>query len=81
MLNKDIDGVDVLAVLLVDLEGLIVHADLDTLLSDVFGGVLLQLLDVTGNSSTVRLACSKHKQVLQRWVVAESCRLEQNLLE
>jgi len=81
VINQDVDSVDVLTVLLIDLEGLIVHANLDTLLSDVLRCVVLELLDVVGNTSTVGLGCCEHEEVLQGRVVAEGSGLQEDLLE
>jgi hypothetical protein len=52
-------------VLLEDLERFIVHANLDTLLCDVVGAVLVELVDIIDDPAAVGLAGGEHEQVLK----------------
>jgi hypothetical protein len=54
----------VLTVLLVDFERFVVHANLDTLLSNVLRCVVLELVDVVHHASAIRLGSGEHQQVL-----------------
>jgi len=81
VLNQNVSSSGVVAVLLVDLESLLVHANLNTLGGNVLGTVLGKVLNVVSDTSTVRLASSEHKQVLEVSVVAEGGGLKNDLLE
>jgi hypothetical protein len=81
VIDQNVDSLDVVVMLLEDLESLIKHADLDTLLCNVVGAVLVKLLDVPDDPAAVRLAGGKHQQVLERRVIAEAGRLQDDLLQ
>jgi hypothetical protein len=81
VIDEHADGVDRPVVLLVHLKRLVEHADFDALFGNIFRGVVLQLVDVVHHPSSVRLGGCQHEQVLERGVVAECGRLENDLLE